>query len=154
MILKPTWHEVDRGASVLTVMMLKDHEPAPYDYIVGVVQGGLFPALIISGLFDKPMIPAGVSPPEKDIDPNLVQLPSIYGPVISGTGLRDKLPRLLIVGHETSYEMNRVIQHYLTEGHPITTAAVYHRLDSPGLKPDYFWKELSSDDKVHYPWET
>lgn len=150
---KPTWYEIDRGSDILAGEIVKFYgHDLPIDYVVGITQGGLLPATIISGLIDKPMMAAGITP-LPNIDDNLTTLPNIKGQLTSGMGLLAPHPKLLIVNHESSVEMNQIVKHYKDIGHEIITAVLYYKDVGKHLQPNFFWRILlDANTKIYYPW--
>ena len=139
---KINWFQLDRGASSIAVKCETIYGGVPpIDVVVAVTPGGWIPALILSELWDKPIISAGY----KDDDNVMTALPTIYGERHSGTGEAAPIPRLFIVNHESSRALNRVTQHYRNQDHECIMGALFHREMGPGLRPNVFWRILEEN---------
>lgn len=144
------WFQLDRGASSIAVKCDKLYGGVPdIDFIVAVTPGGWVPALILSELWEKPVVAAGY----RDDDNVMTILPTVFGDRASGTGAAAPVPRLFVVSNETSRAMDRVVQHYRNQEHLCITAALFHREGGPGLRPKVFWRILGDDETIKYPWE-
>jgi len=146
--IRPSWGDIDRGSSIISILIsdkIKSTEEHPVDYIVPASPEGMFPAIIISKLWDIPIFPAS------NIEPKV--LPTIYGNYVSGHGSAPTLPNLLIVNHISSTYLDEMFEHYELQGHHVITAAMYHQENRIHLKPNYNWYTLDSNIGVIFPWE-
>jgi hypoxanthine phosphoribosyltransferase len=129
----------------------------PIDYIIGLTRGGLFPALILSLLYDIPMIAVNYSSTGGRGDNRNHQnaLPSVSAGVVSGTGKLPDLPRLLVVDDicDSGHTMKEVSDFYLNQGHQVLTATLHYKSGAV-LTPDFYWQKIEEDSPwIIYPWE-
>ena len=158
-IFRPTWNETDRGVCVIANNIENQYDEVPYDYIVGLTRGGLFPAIILSHLWDIPMIAVNYSSVHGKGDNKNHQnaLPAIHGDTAhSRTGVAATLPRLLITDDicDSGATLKEVTEYYEQQGHEVTSAVLHYK-ENALLTPDHYcWKIEEDSPWVVYPWET
>ena len=123
-----------------------DNKP-PFDYVVGIIKGGLVPAMLISHHLKKPMATACV-----DDNCHLI-IPEIHGEMVSGEGRLPPPPTLLLIDGKTNGIILQLKEFYEKSGHNVITATLYHRKTfSKVYEPDYVYHETDVED-ILFPWE-
>jgi len=144
-LVHPSWTQVEKGAASLCLKTKSPLYP-PVHLILGLARGGLVPAVIMSHMLGVKMVPVAYSSKVgkgeyKRYDNALPEVP----------------PQsfLLIVDDicDTGYTMREVYDHYVGQGHTVTTAALYHK-EGAAITPDHIWQSIPKDsDWIEFPWE-
>ena len=118
------------------------------DLIVGLIRGGMFPAVIIShALDDTKMEAIDYSSSEgagDDRNKHTNKIPHF-----------DTFKKLLIVDDicDTGYSMKEVVDEYTSRGHQVMTFALYYK-ESAVFKPDFIWQTIPADSPwIIFPFE-
>ena len=157
-LVHPSWHDIEKGASILALQIEKRRHGPPPEWVVGLTRGGLIPAVIISHLLDLPMMPVNYSSKDGrgDNRNHNNSLPMISGDISSGAGVAPSIPSLLIVDDicDSGKTLLEVKEHYLKQQHYVWTAALYFKKTAT-IVPDFYWQRIWPDSPwIVFPWET
>lgn len=120
-----------------------------YDYIIGITRGGLFPALLISHILDKPLLPISYSSKQgagddknhaNDIN-NIVDI------------VKDK--QVIVVDDicDSGYTLKEINSILYNVCDVIDTASLYYKINQT-YQPTYFGIHLPPDAPfIYFPWE-
>lgn len=143
-LVNPSWHDIHVACYNLA------HQVRQYDidYVIGITRGGLIPAVIISHILNKPVLPIDYSSQQGNGDDKraAVSLPAVPNP-------EDLTYQTLLIVDDicdSGNTMKEVRKHYNSGTDIVMTAALYHK---KGLV-DYSAHQLQPNDPwVVFPWE-
>lgn len=116
------------------------------ELVVGLVRGGLIPAVIISHALGVSMEAINYSSTRgagDNVGSHTNELPKL------------DVGRILIVDDivDTGYTLQEVVNEYESRGHEVTTFSLYWK-ESAVIVPNYFWQQIPNDFPwIVYPWE-
>jgi len=145
-IYQPTYDQLHTGCVEIADTISRG--PIKFDYILGLVRGGTFPAMILSHRLGIPMIAAHYSSKSGagDNKNHSNNLPALYNG-----------QTVLIVDDiaDSGKTLEEVFKYYVLENKCVTfTAVLYYKEQDNGIVPDYYWQKIPTESEwVIFPWE-
>lgn len=144
LITHPNWECIEHLLCIISGKLKQSQfEPS---IIMGLSRGGLIPAVIMSHHLSVPMIPVCYSSKDGagDDKNHNNDLPTI------------NCTNILIVDDiaDSGLTIKEVAQHYITLGHTVQTACLYHKT-SAVYAPSYAAVTIPADSPfIYFPWES
>lgn len=146
-ITHPTYGQIHKACLELRYNSWLRNVDKP-DMIIGLIRGGMIPAVMISHALD-------------DMKMEAIDYSSASGAGENAGNHTNKIPKfdpslnLLIVDDicDTGYSMQEVVTEYKSRGHKVSTFALYYK-ESSVFKPDYIWQTIPEDSPwIIFPFE-
>ena len=142
----PTYGEIHKACIELRYnSWLMQFKP---DLIVGLLRGGMLPAVIVSHALDDTKMEAidyaSSDGAGDDRNKHTNKIPRF-----------DEFKRILVVDDicDTGYSMQEVVNEYKSRGHDVLTFALYWK-ESSVFKPDFIWQTIPEDSPwIIFPFE-
>lgn len=157
-LTNPSYYDIEKGCAVLATEVLRSN--TNYDVIVGLSRGGLLPAVILSHLLNKSMVPISYSSTfgQGDNRNHDNVLPMISSKkFVSGSGEAPRPPTILLVDDicDSGNTLKEVSNFYEGMGHVVDTAVLYFKeITHPPHHPKYAWQKIPKDSPwIVFPFE-
>lgn len=140
--VKITWEDFDRLCKEMALRIWKEYQP---DIIVGVVNAGVLPGVIMSNLFQKDFYTIKLS--RRKAGRIVRDHPTLFVPVTDSVHNKKVLlvDEICITGETLTLAKEATLNKLASE---VKTCALFVRSDS--TKPDWF--ALQTDAKIVAPW--
>lgn len=140
----PSYHDIEKGVGRLAYQIASAN--IKYDAIVGLSRGGLLPAVILSHMTYRPVLPVAYSSTSGNGDD-----------LNHSNELVDLFEKSILIIDDicdSGRTLAEVREHYIEKGHNVHTAVLYAK-ENAVMIPDFKWQVIPKDSPwIIFPWES